>query len=307
MARTGFVYWDRPGRIVDPAEFLAGRTPALQEKDLAVLDALLRYNFLTPHQARRLWLWSERAAQHRLARLHRLGWADRGRAGNTAAAGRPPSVYALSQAGFDLLRQTGHALAGDWADHWRPKRATGSQKLSVIHELGRNDVCIALLETARALGIEVLDWEGPGETAQKFLADPTNHDWQRIEPDAVILLDRWQPLMIEYERSGRDSKFQKKVRALRAYLVGRHWQSRYPREPWVVYAVPSGTGTQGVLGGSYGGMALQAGMTGARNYLFLDEEAWEQGTWMATTGDGTVANFWDVVLGRRDSRARLTR
>lgn len=312
MARkkSSFVRWhshSEPTHSVDSLLNLTTSSPALSDDDYVVLEALLRYNFMTPSQAGRLWRWATRTSQHRFSGLYHKGLLSRGSVIDPDRPGRPHQVYALTRMGFEVLRRNGHELANEWADDWNPKHETGSQKLSVIHELGRNDVCIAILETARALGLNVVDWEGPREGTQKFLADATNHEWQRIEPDSVILLDRWQPLLIEYERSGRDTKFHKKVRAFRTYLLGKHWQNRYPREPWVVYAVPSGTGTQGLISGSYGGMVLQAGMAGARHYLFLDEEAWERGTWLATLGDGTVTRLWDAVLGSEWSKNRAYR
>lgn len=215
-------------------------------------------------------------------------------AGRERVGGRQ-MVYALSRRGFEVLRRLENSLAVEWVEDWKPKSETGSQRLSVLHELGRNDVCIAICETAKARQRPVLDWEGSREGGKRFVANSTTHEWHRIYPDAVLILSNMQPLFIEYERSGRDTKFQQKVRALRAYLVSGQWQSRYPREPWVVYAIPAGVGTQGVVGGSFGGMVARAGMTGARNYLLLDEDAWTQGTWMAMTGDGKVVNFWDAI------------
>lgn len=309
--KSGFVRWESPN-LARSVDELLGLGPVsggrvLSDDEYSILEALLRYNFMTAEHGKRLWQWDIRTTQRRYGRLHGYGLVVRGYVNEAGKVGRPQTVYTLSQAGFEVLRRNGHVLAEEWADDWKPKNETGSQKLSVLHELGRNDVCIAILETARALGLAVVDWEGPREGTQKFLADATNHEWQRIEPDSVILLDRWQPLLIEYERSGRDSKFHKKVRAMRTYLLGKHWQTRYPREPWIVYAIPSGTGTQGLVSGSYGGMVLQAGMAGARHYVFLDDEAWERGTWLATLGDGTVTRLWDAVLGSDWAKRRTYR
>lgn len=304
--RNGYILWHAhkaPQHSINSLVGLETAKHILSYEDVQILVALLRYNFLTPEQAQRLWLWPARTAQYRLARLYRDGLAARGSLVVSDHIGRPRNVYSLTRTGFDVLLRQEHTLAVDWADDWRPKNETGSQKVSVIHELGRNDVCISMLETARALGLTVSDWEGSRESTQKFLVDATHHEWQRIEPDAVILLDNWQPLLIEYERSGRDTKFHTKVRAVRSYLIGRHWQNRYPREPWVVYAIPPGTGTQGLIAGSYGGAVVQAGMTGARHYVFLDEDAWTNGTWMATLPDGTVADFWDVIRGKKAMKA----
>ncbi len=298
MALSETVRWQRQGAPMANLDDLLGLTAhrtTLNHIDVQLLEALLRYNFLTAAQASRLFEGSVRWMEKRFTRLYQWGLVDRGPVGSVTTGVGRQLVYALSHRGLTLLQRLENALAREWAEDWKPKSETGSQRLSVLHELGRNDVCIALCETAKAMGHPVLDWEGAREGGQKFVANGATHEWQRIDPDAVILLHNMQPLLIEYERSGRDSKFQKKIRSLRTYLVSRQWQTRYPREPWVVYAVPSGVGTQGVIGGSYGGMVAQAGMTGARNYLILGEEAWMQGTWMAMRGDGTIVNFWDTV------------
>ena len=273
---------------------LTAHRSTLSEPDIRLLEALLRYNFMTTAQATRFWETPLRTIEYQLKRLYQWGLVDRGILPDETVGGRA-LVYALSERGFAVLKRLDHPLARDWTEDWTPKSETGSQRLSVLHELGRNDVCIALCETAKAMCKPVLDWEGAREAGQRFVANSATHEWQRVDPDALIVLGNAQPLLIEYERSGRDSKFQKKIRAMRTYLVSRQWQTRYAREPWIVYAIPAGVGTQGVLGGSYGGMVVQAEMTGARNYLLLDEDAWTQGTWMAMKGDGTVVNFWSVV------------
>ena len=297
MADGEMIRWQRQGSplvTLDDVMGLTAHRRTLSETDIRLLEALLRYNFMTTAQTMRLWEVPLRRVERWFQRLYQWGLVDRGVLPQEAAGGRT-LVYALSDRGFAVLKRLENPLARDWAEDWRPKSDTGSQRLSVLHELGRNDVCIAICETAKAMGKPVLDWEGARESGQKFVANTVAHEWQRIDPDALIVLGNAQPLLIEYERSGRDSKFQKKIRSMRTYLVSRQWQTRYAREPWIVYAIPAGLGTQGVIGGSYGGMVVQAEMTGARNYLLLDEDAWTQGTWMAMKGDGSLVNFWSVV------------
>lgn len=262
--------------------------------DFDILEALLRYNFMTSQQAARLWKVSLRTTNYRFRMLFQWGLVDRGVLPSKTIGGRQ-LVYTLSQRGYEVLKRTENSLAVAWRDDWKPKSEMGSQRLSVFHELGRNDVCIALCESAKARQHPVIDWEGSREAGQRFVANATTHEWHSIYPDAVLMLDTMQPLFIEYERSGRDSKFQQKVRTMRTYLVSQQWQTRYPREPWVIYAIPAGLGTQGVIGGSYGGMVASAGMTGARNYIIMDEDAWVDGTWTATRGDGTVGNLWEFL------------
>lgn len=297
MTDTDVVRWQRyyrPLVSVDDVMGVTAHRRTLATLDVQILEGLLRYNFLTGQQASRLWEVPLRTMERRLQRLFQWGLVDRGPLPDSQAGGRQ-LVYALAERGFEVLCRLEHPLAQEWQADWQPKSQSGSQRLSVWHELGRNDVCIAIAETAKARCHPVLDWEGPRECVHKFVANASTHEWQRVDPDAVLMLENFQPLFIEYERSGRDSKFQKKVRAYRTYLVSRQWQSRYPREPWIVYAIPEGMGTQGVVGGSLGGMVARAGMSGARNYLLLDEDAWTQGTWLALTGTGDVVDFWDAL------------
>lgn len=297
MAASEMITWQRQTAALVSLDDIMGLTSArstLSALDIRFLESLLRYNFMTGAQACRLWAVPTRTMDYCVKRLYHWGLVDRGRLPSSSRGGHQ-WVYALSARGFTVLQRLEYSLAQDWASDWVPKSVSGSQRLSLIHELGRNDVCIAIAETAAARGKPLLDWEGSREAGQKFVANSLTHEVHRIYPDAVLILSSMQPLFIEYERSGRGTKFQKKIRTIRAYLASQQWRSEYPREPWIVYAVPAGTGTQGVVGGSYGGMIVQAGMTGARNYLLLDEDAWTQGTWLATRSDGSVINFWEAI------------
>lgn len=287
------VSWQRnatPQATVDEMTGVVPSARTLDDRDVQFLEALLRYNFLTSALAKRLWQMSDKFIGGRFRRLYDWGLVNRGAL--SQKRGNRKFVYSLSRQGFEVLMRIGNPFAEDWGKDWMPRSETGSQRLSVLHELGCNEVCIALGETAQALKRPVISWEGPREAVQRF---STASGWHTLSPDAILTLENGQPLFIEFERSGRDSKLYDKAKWLRIFLLSGQWQERYHREPWVVYAIPFGKGTQGVIGGSFGGSIAHAAMKGVRNYLVLDEEAWTQGTWLAFKNDGTMVNLWDVI------------
>lgn len=293
MAKDKVVVWQSQKSINGSLDDILGVNQGkafLTDRDITLLETLLRYNFLTVDLAKRLWLLPTRTLSYRFKRLYDWGLIDRGSFAKEQK--KRQMVFTLSRRGFKTLIRLNNFFALLWAKDWEPRSETGSQRLSVLHELGCNEVCISLSETAQALNRPVVNWEGPRESTQRF---STPSGWHTLSPDATLTLENGQPLFIEYERSGRNSKIQSKAQLMRIYLLSGQWQERYIREPWVIYAIPLGLGTQGVVGGSYGGIIVRANMTGARNYLILDEYAWTSGTWMATKGNGTVVDLWEEI------------
>uniref|UniRef100_UPI0005939B1B replication-relaxation family protein n=1 Tax=Sulfobacillus thermosulfidooxidans TaxID=28034 RepID=UPI0005939B1B len=154
MAPTEMVQWHRqstPLVTLDDIMGLTAHRSTLTDMDIRFLEALLRYNFMTAAQASRLWEAPLRTMDHRLKRLFQWGLVNRGPLPRAGQGGRE-LVYALSRRGFDVLRRLENPLAVDWTDDWHPKSETGSRRLSILHELGRNEVCIAIAETAAARG-----------------------------------------------------------------------------------------------------------------------------------------------------------
>lgn len=282
----------------------------LTERDFGILEAMLQYNYLTARQAKSLFEFSSRGAQDRLTTMQQIGLLDRawGRYRKTPVPIRNGEnldsklqsigewVYSLSSKGFEVLERSGFDLARAWSGSWVPRWHGESRKSSVAHELGRNDVCIAALKAAEHIGRPILEWHGPREAYQRVAPPTPGAPWQHIEPDSVLVLDTGRPLFIEYERSGRFNRIQKKIRDMRLYLASGAWKERYPLRPWIVYALLPGTGTQRVIAGSYGGLITQVKSGGAVRYLILDQTAWEHGTWEATNSDGKVVEFWKTVL-----------
>lgn len=322
LGRSAIVLWERdPRPEIEVASLLDGMVQGFrwQEEDFEILDLALRYNFVTADQLVRYWkiqvvdadkdVRVRRRLNSRLSKLHAMGMLDRawiryrfstpvaqlGGDSLTRSDFVGEWVYALSAKGMEVLWRNRDENALRWRDDWQPRSLGNSYKLSVEHELGRNDVVLAILESAVARGRPCMTWLGPREAYHRIAPPTPGAPWQTVEPDGVILLDTGRPLLIEYERSGRADKFLRKVRAMRLYLAGGGWKERYSLMPWVVYAIPSTTRTERRYAGSFGDLATQTRTSGASRYLMLDELAWEGGAWEARDGKGAYVPFWDTV------------
>ncbi|MDA8207084.1 MAG: replication-relaxation family protein [Thermaerobacter sp.] len=306
-------HWDRSSQSA-PTLNQIFNNPAFrgQERDFDILIAALRYNYLTPRQVAQFTQSNLRGIQRRLNQLHAIGLLDRTRYsyrqdpyakvrknGDIITLYRPvnESVYALSPLGMEYLVWGEEPLAIDWQDDWRPKTVGYSRKLSMGHELARNDVCLAMMAEAEQLNRPMMDWMSSREGYARLPATSNGHA-THIEPDAVLLLDTGRPLLVEYERSGRSTKYHAKIRNFRRYLAGGYWKEQYALEPWVVYAVAPGLGTQQTPKGSYNGLIEAVQSFGARRYLVLNDDAWREGQWKAANSEGRLVNFWETVWGK---------
>lgn len=289
----------------------AADAPLLLDLDIdTILDAALRYNYVT---VRQLALWgseSHRRMSRHCEKLFRIGLLDRAQIQYrikpvpfVSPAGELGTrehriwewAYALSQWGFAFLQQQLHPLALEWASDWRPRSTGESRKLSLAHELGRNDVALACWTATHRRNRDLMAWVGPREAYHRVPPATPGGTWQHVEPDSVLVCDNGRPLYLEYERSGRPDRLLKKAQVMRYYLASNAWKERYALQPWVVYAVPSGSGTQGRQS-TYGQVAKVVQAAGANRYLILDATAWEQGHWEAYDGRGRLVSFWDTVF-----------
>lgn len=313
--KSAIAQWER-GKDADKfsvQDMLTGKSSGffLVEDDFAILTALLRYNFSTGRQMTMLLAeeTAKRDVQRRLLVLFNNGLIER-RWGMYRTTPMPITlpngetgtrfknikeyIFALSQKGFDLLAQSEEELAVAWQANWLPKALTNSRKNSLRHELGRNDVCLAMFGALRALGRPAIDWRGPREAFHRYVPGSPGAAALMAEPDSVLILDNGHPLFLEYERSGRPERFYKKMVNMRIYIAAGGWKQRYIGRPWVVYAIPDGLGTQ--KRGAYGSLLKQAIMGNAMRYLLLDQASWETGTWDAVGPDGLIVPLWKTVL-----------
>lgn len=322
VGRSAIVLWERdPMPTVTALDLLDGRVPGYQpqDDDFDLAELVLRYNYFTAAQAEALWELNNTSAakprrlgirlNERLRALYSVGALDRAwvryrpKAAMTQMGNKAKSrqdfvgewVYAVSLKGMEFLCLADSEWAVQWRADWTPKSHGHSRKLSIEHELGRNDVALALMAAAAARGRPCQEWQGSREAYHRVAPPTPGAPWQHVEPDGVILLDTGRPLLLEYERSGRADKFLRKVRAMRMYLASGAWRERYVLSPWVVYAIPTVTRTERRYAGSFGDLAAQTRATGAARYLLLDEVAWEGGAWEAVDADGQYVPFWDTV------------
>jgi len=322
--RRAIVLWERdPAPEVSAEALMDGDAAGFraQEDDFDLAEFALRYNVVTAAQAEAYWALERRGRtraarlgrhlRERLWALHQVGLLDRAWVRyrlkvpvtqlGTHGLSRQDVVgewaYALSAKGMAWLCLAENPWAVQWRDTWTPRSAGFSRKLSVEHELGRNDVALALLATAAGRGRPCVEWQGPREAVHRVAPPTPGAPWQQVEPDSVIVLDTGRPLLLEYERTGRADKFLRKVRAMRLYLASGAWKERYALPPWVVYAIPVTGRPEDRPAGSFGVLAAQTRTTGAPRYLLLDELAWAGGAWEAVDASGRTVPFWDTVWG----------
>ena len=125
---------------------------AVQPRDVAIMQDVWRYKFLTAPQLRELW-WPDRsvqAADRRLLKLFRAGHLDRFRP--IARRGSYPWTYHLGEHGHRLLQHAGAINAGQ-----RHRRRAIYDYGHVLHEIQLNAWVLAY---RRALGDDLLSWDG---------------------------------------------------------------------------------------------------------------------------------------------------
>jgi hypothetical protein len=208
---------------------------AIQPRDLAVVQAVARYKFLTATQLLELW-WPGRTAwagQRRLLRLFNAGHLERFRP--IARRGSFPWTYHLGQEGHGLLQRAGLV---DGRARYRARAVYDYGH--VLHEIQLNAWALAY---RRALGDAFLSWEGetdinpPAEARKGQLR--FEDDWSAedliqpqprlLRPDAILEIAAGpqralRTLFVEYDRTRRIDKNYDKLRRYDAFLC---WWVRY--------------------------------------------------------------------------------
>jgi hypothetical protein len=248
------------------------KPPLPRKDDLEVLAVLHELRFLTASQIGRRFMPGRalRSVQHRLGQMFRVGWVRRCEIA-TRKRGHTQRVYALDEAGFELIRanrgRTDLARGVDPDAKWRAPEVEDPRL--VLHDLHVNAWLFAL---ERLLAPNVIrGWRGPrqakldvpgervrgqwvpltAETVQlgtgHHLADLQLEDFRPVRPDLAVEVDvslgdsrRVVELLIELDRSGRASSNYEKFRRYDALLNG--WAmatSRYRKlgEPPVLIVV----------------------------------------------------------------------
>lgn len=202
----------------------------LQPRDVAIVNDVRRYRFLTGRQLRELW-WpagGPRAAQRRLRKLFEAGYLDRFRP--LSYRGSYPWTYHLSAGGHQLLQRAG------FVD--RRQRFHGRTVYDysyVVHDLQLNSWVLAY---RRGLGDQLISWDGeteiyPPDDLSKgqlklggnWTADGLRDPRPRlVRPDAVLELDGVdgepdRTILVEYDRTRRIDKNYEKFRRYDSFLT----------------------------------------------------------------------------------------
>jgi hypothetical protein len=206
---------------------------ATQPRDVAIIQDVWRYKFLTAPQLRELW-WasaSVQAADRRLLKLFRAGHLERFRPYARRGLGSYPWTYYLGKEGHRLLRDAGLVAK---AHRYSPRLIFDYGH--VLHEVQLNAWVLAY---RRTVGSGLLSWQGETSiepptglrTAQKRLDDDWSPEGLRdprarsVCPDAVLEIAGDNPdddarlLLVEYDRTRRLDKNYEKFRRYEAFVT----------------------------------------------------------------------------------------
>jgi hypothetical protein len=123
------------------------RMVSLDERDHALLLALLEYKVLTTHQMKNLYFRSFRRCQQRMKELRDLDLVSSFSVGRGFGEGRPPACWFLTKPGLNEIADAKDARVSDLP--WVPDHSyRGSHMLA--HRLGVNAFFCALAEASRA-------------------------------------------------------------------------------------------------------------------------------------------------------------
>ena len=203
---------------------------ALQPRDVAIVNDVRRYRFLTATQLRELW-WPQagpRAANRRLRKLFDAGYLDRFRP--LSYRGSYPWTYHLSGDGHQLLQHAGFV---DPRQRFHRRRVYDYSY--VTHDLQLNAWVLAY---RRGLSDQLTSWEGETEIyppndlrkgqlqlGGNWTADGLRDPRPRlVRPDAVLELDAdggepARTILVEYDRTRRIDKNYEKFRRYDSFLT----------------------------------------------------------------------------------------
>jgi len=221
--------------------------PQLQARDLEIMRALWRYDFLTTSQIGAEW-WAgchHSRPQIRLAELTGAGLLTRFRP--LVRRGTHQWIYQLARAGFREAQRC-YGPDGAYIDEtlrWSERRAVDMR--AVEHELRVNEWMLAY---RRVVGGRVVDWLGRREARAapaEAERDPQT-EAMAVAPDAAALIElnpRSAPLelLVELEREERPVRLAERLRRYDA-LLSEWWRSvpRFrlgERAPAVLFVAPS--------------------------------------------------------------------
>jgi protein involved in plasmid replication-relaxation len=215
----------------------------VQPRDLAIVEDVWRYKFLTAPQLLELW-WPDTGGswpgQRRLRKLFDAGYLERFRP--LARRGSYPWTYHLGHAGHQLLQRAGVVPRSQ-----RYYARTIYDFGHVLHELQLNAWVLAF---RRATQNALLAWHGelnitpPRDAAPAQMPFPgdwsaedlRNHRARLLRPDAVLELaregsDEVSIVLVEFDRTGRVDKNYDKFRRYDAFLCWWWRHSAYGAQP----------------------------------------------------------------------------
>lgn len=272
----------------------------VEDRDLALMEALFFRRFLTSEQIRREFFPPQvsgakdirRACQARLKLLYKRGFIDRFRPPSTKGDGSHPYVYTIDRPGYLLLK------------HLRPERITNRwnfrekvlQFSKVIHELELNEFCLTFREEASQKGIEVT-WLTTRQAAQKVKLAAGGRS-PLYAPDAILIwrsdAETEHVLHVEYERSADKRWFLEKMVTWKEYRKQALWKNAaYPREPKIL-VVGRKQELPRVGWGSIEGLRKAAKANRMEGVFFLYLEDLQAGKWEVMTPRDEKTTIWEL-------------
>ncbi len=278
------------------------------ERDIDVLQSLLEHRFLTTSQIIRMRFrgLSKRSAEEkcrkRMKVLFEKGLVLRYRPKLPPGCGSSQFIYALSHAGFRVIRHLrGHEYDQNVDDMYF-REGNHVELGRIIHELELNDFCLDVCDELRQRGYE-FEWIPTRLTRQSF---QTSYGKSAImEPDAVFTIqtDKGEKVLhIEYERSADRRRFRQKLERWKEYRKTESWRGFYGSEP-LIMVVGNGfvdetdsAGRKNRTIHSIRPLHAEATRATFPRLVFLTLEERESGGWNCLVYKSTTGHFFSATI-----------
>lgn len=287
LAHRRAVSW----QVVEPAltvqEIMSGNggfNPT--DHDMAVLETLLRHNYMTAWQAAaEVGLYKRHGqiggdlASQRLSHWFRVGAVTRGWL-RLYDEKRNRYVFSLTLFGMELLLFDGNPHAKDVSRSWKPPFEAEGTRNSVFHEIGVSDFCSRLVVEARRTGNDVA-WYGSRESGVSLSPHAAGGRSFTISPDSVVVPLHGHPVAIEYERTGRLIDIREKLDKYRRMAALRAWPPMCSTPPDILYVASPRMHSKHTSAGVYDVLLHELESSPVDGMLLTSPEQARTGDWAA--------------------------
>lgn len=276
--------WDKPN---DPSksidEVLGRKDFALQERDLDIIEFLLKHPWAITSQLGRMFYSASKKpefnASRRLKTLYEVGLLWRTRPFIPKGHGTHQYIYCLTRLAYNLVIQM---RKDDDLEEISFQEYDNIVEISQIsHELELNELGISLMKEAEARELD-FNWIGTRQARHKVVPKNPGQKAYVVAPDAVIRIGDII-YHIEYERRCNRDNFYAKCMRWKRYRSDRAWKELYPKEPVILIVGFKNPGE--IVGHNRRYQSIDQLLSIARsvnmeNIYYIYNEDWDQGKWI---------------------------